>query len=173
MIQVSRTDIVSDSLMKFDERRFIKLPIDGYMDLLGITPNTSQHAIINAINNPKYRFVTAAVSRRQGVTKCFQINPKDNTAVLLEDGGAAEEIEIVGAEGMIVLQQDIEYGHKVALVDIPPGEAVVKYGICIGHSTQPIRAGEWIHLHNCASDYDQRSATLDVHSGAVTDTVYE
>ena len=68
MIQVSRTDIVSDGLMKFDERRFIKLPIDGYMDLLGITPNTSQHAIINAINNPKYRFVTAAVSRRQGKT---------------------------------------------------------------------------------------------------------
>jgi len=68
LIQVSRTDIVSDGLMKFDERRFIKLPIDGYMDLLGITPNTSQHAIINAINNPKYRFVTAAVSRRQGKT---------------------------------------------------------------------------------------------------------
>ena len=51
-----------------DNNRFIKLPIDGYMDLLGITPNTSQHAIINAINNPKYRFVTAAVSRRQGKT---------------------------------------------------------------------------------------------------------
>jgi len=54
--------------MKFDDRRFIKLPIDGYMDLLGITPNTSQTGIINAINNPKYRFVTAAVSRRQGKT---------------------------------------------------------------------------------------------------------
>tara|TARA_B100000902_G_scaffold193261_1_gene184658 strand:- start:740 stop:1996 length:1257 start_codon:yes stop_codon:yes gene_type:complete len=54
--------------MKFDERRFVKLPIEGYMDLLGITPNSSQHAIINAINSPKYRFVTAAVSRRQGKT---------------------------------------------------------------------------------------------------------
>jgi hypothetical protein len=54
--------------MKFDEDRFIKLPIDGYMDLLGITPNTSQYAIINAINNPKYRFVCAAISRRQGKT---------------------------------------------------------------------------------------------------------
>ena len=50
------------------ETRFIKLPIEGYMDLLGITPNSSQTAIINAINNPKYRFVTAAVSRRQGKT---------------------------------------------------------------------------------------------------------
>jgi len=69
LIQVSRKDILSDSLMEFkDNNRFIKLPIDGYMDLLGITPNTSQHAIINAINNPKYRFVTAAVSRRQGKT---------------------------------------------------------------------------------------------------------
>jgi hypothetical protein len=68
LIQISRTDILSDSIMKFDDRRFIKLPIDGYMDLLGITPNTSQHGIINAINNPKYRFITAAVSRRQGKT---------------------------------------------------------------------------------------------------------
>ena len=54
--------------MSFDERKFIKLPIEGYMNLLGITPNTSQTGIINAINNPKYRFVTAAVSRRQGKT---------------------------------------------------------------------------------------------------------
>ena len=54
--------------MHFDEQRFIKLPIAEYMDLLGITPNTSQHAIINAINNPKYRFVCSAVSRRQGKT---------------------------------------------------------------------------------------------------------
>tara|TARA_X000001382_G_scaffold108003_1_gene83781 strand:+ start:82 stop:1338 length:1257 start_codon:yes stop_codon:yes gene_type:complete len=54
--------------MDFDERKFIKLPIDGYMDLLGVTPNSSQTALINAINNPKYRFVCAAISRRQGKT---------------------------------------------------------------------------------------------------------
>jgi len=39
-----------------------------YLELLGIEPNTSQRAIINAINNPKYRFVCAAISRRQGKT---------------------------------------------------------------------------------------------------------
>ena len=50
------------------EARFIKLPIEGYLDLLNVTPNSSQTAIINAINNPKYRFVCAAVSRRQGKT---------------------------------------------------------------------------------------------------------
>jgi PBSX family phage terminase large subunit len=54
--------------MEFDESRFIKLPIEGYLDLLGIEPNSSQTGIINGLNNPKYRFVCAAVSRRQGKT---------------------------------------------------------------------------------------------------------
>ena len=39
-----------------------------YLELLGIEPNSSQRAIINAVNNPKYRFVCAAISRRQGKT---------------------------------------------------------------------------------------------------------
>ena len=68
MITISRKDVLSESLMAFDERKFIKLPIDSYMELLGVEPNTSQTALINAINNPKYRFVCAAVSRRQGKT---------------------------------------------------------------------------------------------------------
>ena len=69
MIEISRSDIVSDYLMNYEtEERFIKLPIEGYLDLLGIEPNTSQSALINAINNTKYRFVCAAVARRQGKT---------------------------------------------------------------------------------------------------------
>ncbi len=50
------------------DSRFIKLPIMEYLELLGIEPNSSQKAIINAVNNPKYRFVCAAISRRQGKT---------------------------------------------------------------------------------------------------------
>jgi len=50
------------------EDRFIKLPIESYLDLLGIDAIKSQIAVINAINNPKYRFVCGAVSRRQGKT---------------------------------------------------------------------------------------------------------
>ena len=69
MIEISRSDIASNYHMNLSsEDRFIKLPIEGYLELLGISPNTSQTAIINAINNPKYRFVCAAVSRRQGKT---------------------------------------------------------------------------------------------------------
>ncbi len=68
MIEISRKDILSDSLMQFPDERFIKLPIEGYLDLLGIEPNSSQTGIINGLNNPKYRFMCAAVSRRQGKT---------------------------------------------------------------------------------------------------------
>lgn len=44
------------------------MPVTPYLELLGITPLGPQIAIINAINNPKYRFVVAAVSRRLGKT---------------------------------------------------------------------------------------------------------
>jgi len=69
LIEISRSDIVSDYLMEFDkEERFIKLPINSYLELLGIEPNTSQTALINAVSNPKYRFICASVARRQGKT---------------------------------------------------------------------------------------------------------
>jgi phage terminase large subunit len=69
MLEISRKDIPKGDIVEYSsEDRFIKLPIMPYMDLLGITPIPSQVAIINAINNPKYRFICGAVSRRQGKT---------------------------------------------------------------------------------------------------------
>ena len=54
MLEISRKDIVGDRLMEYSpEERFLKLPVEGYMDLLNIRPIASQTAIINAINNPK------------------------------------------------------------------------------------------------------------------------
>jgi hypothetical protein len=69
MLEISRSDVQSDELVEYPkDERFIKLPIQQYMELLGITPIASQVALINALNNPKYRFVVAALSRRQGKT---------------------------------------------------------------------------------------------------------
>ena len=68
-IEISRKDIVAEELFEYQsETRFLKLPVSPYLEMLGIEPLDSQKAIINAINNPKYRFVCAAVSRRQGKT---------------------------------------------------------------------------------------------------------
>ena len=69
MLEISRDDVIGTQLMEYStEERFIKLPVKGYLDLLNIDPIPSQIAVINAINNPKYRFVSGAVSRRQGKT---------------------------------------------------------------------------------------------------------
>ena len=69
MLEISRKDVTYSKLMSYEpEVRFIKLPVEGYLELLGITPIPSQIALINAINNPKYRFVCGALSRRQGKT---------------------------------------------------------------------------------------------------------
>ena len=68
-IQISRADIVSDYFLDYSEAdKFLKLPVEPYLDLLNITALPSQVAIINGTNSPKYRFVCAAISRRQGKT---------------------------------------------------------------------------------------------------------
>ena len=68
-VEISRRDILSDKIYDLpSETRFLKLPVPPYLGMLGIEPLPSQVAIINAINNPKYRFICAAVSRRQGKT---------------------------------------------------------------------------------------------------------
>jgi len=82
MLTISRPDIDSETITEFPaDKRFIKLPIVNYLKLLpaydmetGITTsaweqvNRAQVALINAVNNPKYRFVCAALARRLGKT---------------------------------------------------------------------------------------------------------
>jgi altronate dehydratase small subunit len=104
------------------------------------------------------------------VSRAFQIQPQDNVATLLDDANAGE-IEILGAQpDKIRSLEKISRGHKIALRDISANEAVTKFGVRIGHATRPIARGAWVHLHNLASDLDDRSGTLDLHSGAPTDT---
>lgn len=104
----------------------------------------------------------------------FQIHPSDSVAVLLEDAPPGS-VSLLGSPTAptIIGNQAILLGHKIAVRPHEPGEAVIKYGVRIGHATAPIAAGDWIHLHNCASDLDERSNTLEVTTGAPTDTVYE
>jgi hypothetical protein len=102
--------------------------------------------------------------------RAFQIQPQDNVARLIDDAPAGA-IDLIGANhGEIVATEKIERGHKVALRDIAVNEAVVKFAVRIGHATKPIARGAWVHLHNLASDLDDRSGTLDLQSGAPTDT---
>lgn len=82
MLTISRDDVDSETITEFPpSQRFIKLPIAAYLKLLpAVDPETQQKstawdqinrpqiALINAVNNPKYRFICAALSRRLGKT---------------------------------------------------------------------------------------------------------
>ena len=109
------------------------------------------------------------------MARCFQIHAGDNVATALDDIAAADVVQVLGvaAPESIAARDAIALGHKIALRDIASGDAVVKFGVTIGRASRAIAAGEWVHLHNCASQFDERSQTLDVHTGATTDTRYE
>ena len=66
-MKVSRDFIDIDALVEYNiHERFFKLPVDNMLEIEGIIPNRPQIAIINALNDPRIRFVTACVSRRVG-----------------------------------------------------------------------------------------------------------
>jgi phage terminase large subunit len=66
-MEISRDNINSKELTPFtDQERFLKIPIENYLNLIDIEPVPPQIALINAIQNPLYRFVTAVLSRRTG-----------------------------------------------------------------------------------------------------------
>ena len=63
---VSRANVTSDQIQENLPNAFLKLPITRYLELIDVKPLPSQIALVNAVN--RYRFVCAALSRRQGKT---------------------------------------------------------------------------------------------------------
>jgi altronate dehydratase small subunit len=105
--------------------------------------------------------------------RAFKIHPADNVATLLDDASPGP-LRILGEQNeSISLKEPITLGHKVALRDTSANQPLIKFGVKIGHASRDILAGQWVHLHNLASDFDQRSQSLDLHTGAATDTKYE
>lgn len=82
MLEISRKGVDTENVTDFPaSTRFIKLPIIPYLKLLPVVDpityeksnawehtNRPQIALINAINDPRFRFVCAALSRRLGKT---------------------------------------------------------------------------------------------------------
>jgi altronate dehydratase len=87
--------------------------------------------------------------RRQAIV----IDPQDNVATAIDDLQAGVQVTVV--DGEVVLLSAIPYGHKFALVDIPSGEYVVKYGAPIGRATAFIPKGSHVHIHNVQDIVDE------------------
>jgi len=55
-------------------------------------------------------------------------------------------------EASVTAVQDIPIYHKMALVAIPAGQIVFKYGQPIGIASKDILPGQHVHVHNLESD---------------------
>jgi len=89
------------------------------------------------------------------------LNPKDNVGTLVKDSQSRAEVAAdLGEESKtIILNEDIEYGHKIALSEIKKGDLVRKYGRPIGKASQDIKPGDWVHTHNVSSEYGRGDRT--------------
>ena len=105
----------------------------------------------------------------------YIVSRQDNVATALQDI-ARGAVRLTGAvpEGLSVSAlSDIPFGHKVALYDIKCGENIVKYGAVIGIATADIAKGEYVHLHNMRSRYDDYSSTFDPDTADDPEMEYE
>ena len=76
----------------------------------------------------------------------LKVHEKDNVAVAVGDMHKGQRTQIDGDS--VLLLDDIPQGHKAAIVVIPKGEDVIKYGYPIGHATADIQKGQHVHTHN-------------------------
>lgn len=71
-----------------------------------------------------------------------RVHPLDNVAIIVNSGGLPAGTKFTSG---LSLTQDTPEAHKIALIDIPAGGAVIRYGVTIGHVQSDTPAGSWIH----------------------------
>ena len=72
----------------------------------------------------------------------IQIKDNDNVVVAVHDLPAGTK-----TESGVVTRNPIPQAHKIALVDIPAGGEIIRYGVVLGYAKNDIPAGSWINEH--------------------------
>src|SRR6185436_4468191 len=72
----------------------------------------------------------------------IKMHERDNVAIVANDGGLPAGTRF---EDGLTLVEKVPQGHKVALVDLAAGDAVLRYDVTIGRAKQAIPAGSWVH----------------------------
>lgn len=75
----------------------------------------------------------------------MRMHPGDNVAIVGNEGGLAAGTVLRSEAPGLTLRERVPQAHKVALVDIPEGAAVTRYGVTIGHALRDLPAGSWVH----------------------------
>lgn len=90
---------------------------------------------------------------REKLKNALIMKGSDNVATVIRDIAHEEEacFEKEDSLSCMILVDPIPFGHKFALVNIPTGGDIIKYGEVIGRATSDIPAGAHVHVHNVES----------------------
>jgi len=82
--------------------------------------------------------------------RALTMRDNDNVATVLEEVSGGDEVaaRLGDREQTVPAIEDIPYGFKIALADIPKGELIYKYGEVIGRAVTDIARGQLVHVHN-------------------------
>jgi galactarate dehydratase len=72
----------------------------------------------------------------------IRMHERDNVAIVGNDGGLPAGTPLPDGP---TLREKVPQAHKVALVDLPAGAPVIRYGVVIGRARHDIAAGSWVH----------------------------
>jgi altronate hydrolase len=76
--------------------------------------------------------------------RVIQLNRSDDVVIACQDIPAGTRLD----EFRLTVRDAIPAGHKVAIRDILAGEPVRRYNQIIGFASNPISAGEHVHVQN-------------------------
>lgn len=83
-------------------------------------------------------------------------DPKDNVATAREDVKSGVILSEANGDN-ITINEDIPFGHKIALKHIDKGSPIIKYGQRIGIAFKDIASGDLVHVRNLAGERGKSS----------------
>jgi altronate dehydratase small subunit len=99
------------------------------------------------------------------------VEPTDNVATAIRELEAGETVEVQVGEDVrtIEIDDDVPFGHKIAVAEIAAGDTITKYGTSIGNATEDIAPGTWVHVHNVESNYGRGDLAGEGQAEAVSE----
>ena len=83
------------------------------------------------------------------------VDNKDNVVTIVSDVKKGEDVAYRVGSGtkQVKADEDVPYGHKIALTKIVKGSGIIKYGEVIGRAKGEIVPGQWVHTSNTDETY--------------------
>lgn len=101
----------------------------------------------------------------------IRLNPLDNVLIARQALNEGTHLD----EENVTVSQPISSGHKVAAVRVEQGQPLRRYGQIIGFASQPIEAGQHVHVHNVEmGDFSRDYAFgVDAHETPKTEAFFQ